>query len=217
MARASPREPMPAVSNSSTTASGVTMPRGLRAIWVATVPAATSRGVADPAVDVDRFITTNQASWSRLEQLTGAGRRRGARLRPAEVDELVQLYQRASTHLSHARTQQADPALVARLTRLVAASGGVLYGTREPLAVRPRPLLHHELPGRGVARAAASSRCRAALLLVPAVLVGVWLAQSDKALEASAPGGAPRGVRGGGLRGVLLVVAGGRVRHRRSP
>ena len=51
----------------------------------------------------------NQASWHRLEQLTAAARGRGARLRPAEVDELVQLYQRASTHLSHARTEQRRP------------------------------------------------------------------------------------------------------------
>ena len=42
----------------------------------------------------------------------------------------MQLYQRASTHLSHARTQQADPALVARLTRLVANARGAIYGTR---------------------------------------------------------------------------------------
>src|SRR5687767_6071815 len=128
--RASARDAMPAVSKSSTTASGVTMPRGVVAIWMATVPAATSRGVADPAVDVDRFITTNQSSWSRLEHLTAAAGGARARLAPAEVDELVQLYQRASTHLSHARTQHADPALVARLTRLVASSGGVIYSTR---------------------------------------------------------------------------------------
>src|SRR5687767_3842853 len=115
--RARARDAMPAVSKSSTTASGVTMPRGVVAIRMATVPAATSPGVADPAVDVDRFITINQASWSPLEQLTAVASGTGARLPPAEVDELVQLYQRASTHLSHARTQHADPALVARLTR----------------------------------------------------------------------------------------------------
>ena len=103
-------------------------------------------------MDIDRFITTNQASWARLEQLTAmAG---SARLGPAEVDELVQLYQRASTHLSHARTQRADPALVARLTRLVADARGVLYGTRSRSLAGVRPVLHHQLPGRGVARPA---------------------------------------------------------------
>ncbi|MDP1804381.1 MAG: hypothetical protein Q8K72_04380, partial [Acidimicrobiales bacterium] len=92
-----------------------------------TVPAA--HHGPPPAVDVDRFITTHQPSWLRLEQLTAAAGG-GGRLGPTEVDELVQLYQRASAHLSHARTQGADPALVTRLTRLVANARAVFYGTR---------------------------------------------------------------------------------------
>ena len=119
----------------------------------------------------------------------------------------MQLYQRASTHLSHARTQHADPALVARLTRLVAASGGVLYGTRSRSLAGlarffttsfPAAVWHARRFVRRVGRAAAAS---------PPCSSGAWLAQSDAALEASAPGRAPRGVRGGGLRGVLLVRA----------
>jgi uncharacterized membrane protein SpoIIM required for sporulation len=162
------------------------MPRGLVAIWMATVPAATSRSVADPAVDVDRFITTNQASWSRLEHLTSAASGSGARLRPAEVDELVQLYQRASTHLSHARTQHADPALVARLTRLVAVSGGVLYSTRRRSLSGMARFFAVSFPA-AVWHARRFVAVSALLLLVPAVLVGAWLARSDVALEASAP------------------------------
>jgi uncharacterized membrane protein SpoIIM required for sporulation len=153
---------------------------------VATVPVVRRRGAAGPLlVDVDRFILRNQDSWARLEHLTTAARgRRG--LSPAEVDELVQLYQRASAHLSHARTEGADPALVVRLTRLVAAASHVLYGSRS------RSL-------RGVARFFTTSFPAAAwhlrrfvvaaalLLLVPAAVVAVWLASSDAALEASAP------------------------------
>ena len=78
-------------------------------------------------MDVDRFIARNQASWTRLEELTRVPRRS---LTPALVDELVQLYQRTSAHLSHARTERADPALVARLTRLVATAAGLLYSSR---------------------------------------------------------------------------------------
>lgn len=140
--------------------------------------------MADPAVDVDRFITTNQASWSRLEHLTAAARGSGARLRPAEVDEFVQLYQRASTHLSHARTQQADPALVARLTRLVATSGGVLYGTRARSLSGAARFFTTSFPA-AVWHARRFVIVSALLLLVPAVLVGAWLARSDVALEAS--------------------------------
>ena len=153
---------------------------------MATVPAATARGVAHPTVDVDRFITTNQASWSRLEELTAAAGGIGAHLRPPEVDELVQLYQRASTHLSHARTQHADPALVARLTRLVATSGGVLYGTRSRSLAGFARFFTTSFPA-AVWHARRFVLASALLLLVPAIVVGAWLARSDVALEASAP------------------------------
>ncbi len=136
-------------------------------------------------MDVDRFITTNQHSWARLEQLA-ASASGGARLAPAQVDELVQLYQRASTHLSHARTQDADPALVARLTRLVATSGGVLYGTRSRSLAGTARFFTTSFPA-AVWHARRFVLASALLLLVPAILVGTWLAQSDVALEASAP------------------------------
>lgn len=134
-------------------------------------------------MDVDRFITANEASWIRLEELT---RRRRRALDPAQVEELVLLYQRTSAHLSAARTERADPALVARLTRLVAAAAALLYGARGR-------------PWTGFARffvttfPAAVWQVRrfvvvsAALLLVPAIVMGAWLANSDEALRASGP------------------------------
>lgn len=136
-------------------------------------------------MDVDRFITTHQGSWARLEHLTAAAGRR-SRLAPAEVDELVQLYQRASTHLSHARTQEADPVLVARLTRLVANAGGVLYGTRSRSLTGLARFFTTSFPA-AVWHARRPVAASALLLLVPALLVGGWLARSDAALEASAP------------------------------
>ena len=60
-----------------------------------------------------------QAAWDRLDELTSRAGRRLRKLTPAEVDELVRLYQRVSSHLSHARTAYHDPALTGRLTRLV--------------------------------------------------------------------------------------------------
>jgi uncharacterized membrane protein SpoIIM required for sporulation len=137
-------------------------------------------------VDVDRFITTNEASWSRLEQLTAAAGGGGARLRPSDVDELVQLYQRASTHLSHARTQRADPALVARLTRLVANARGVIYATRSRSLSGVGRFFTISFPA-AVWHARRFVLASALLLLVPAILMGAWLARSDAALEASAP------------------------------
>jgi uncharacterized membrane protein SpoIIM required for sporulation len=135
-------------------------------------------------VDIDRFITTNQASWVRLEELTASAGR--ARLGPVEVDELVQLYQRASTHLSHARTQRADPALIARLTGLVARAGGVLYGTRSHSIAALARFFTTSFPA-AVWHARRFVVASALLLFVPALLMGAWLARSDAALEASAP------------------------------
>jgi uncharacterized membrane protein SpoIIM required for sporulation len=135
-------------------------------------------------VDIDRFITTNQASWARLEQLTRTAS--SARLGPAEVDELVQLYQRASTHLSHARTQRADPALVSRLTRLVADARGVLYGTRSRSLSGFARFFSTSFPA-AVWHARRFVLVSAVLLFVPAIAMGAWLARSDEALEASAP------------------------------
>lgn len=136
-------------------------------------------------MDVDRFITTHQPSWQRLAQLTAAAGGR-SRLAPAEVEELVQLYQRASTHLSHARTQGSDAALIARLTRLVADARGVLYGARSRSLAGVARFFTTSFPA-AVWHARRPVLASAMLLLIPAVLVGGWLARSDAALEASAP------------------------------
>ncbi len=135
-------------------------------------------------MDIDRFISQNQSSWLRLEQLTAMARR--ARFGPAEVDELVQLYQRASTHLSHARTQRVDPALVARLTRLVAEARGVLYGTRSRSLAGVARFFTTSFPA-AVWHARRLVVASALLLFLPALLMGAWLARSDEALEVAAP------------------------------
>ena len=51
-------------------------------------------------MDVDAFVLAHRPTWDRLEQLV----KRRRRLTGAEVDELVDLYQRVSTHLSMVRT-----------------------------------------------------------------------------------------------------------------
>jgi uncharacterized membrane protein SpoIIM required for sporulation len=134
-------------------------------------------------VDVDRFIARNQAGWTRLEELVRVPRRS---LNPAQVDELVQLYQRTSTHLSTARTERADPALVARLTRLVATAAGLIYGTRSRSAAGLARFFTTSFPA-AVWHARRFVAVAALLLLVPAFVMGTWLASSDEALDASGP------------------------------
>ncbi len=134
-------------------------------------------------VDVDRFIARNQTSWNRLQELTRRSRRS---MTPDEVEELVQLYQRTSAQLSYARTERADPALIARLTRLVAAALGMLYATRSRSAAGFARFFTTSFPA-AVWHNRRFVVVAALLLFVPAIVMGAWLATSDEALNASGP------------------------------
>jgi uncharacterized membrane protein SpoIIM required for sporulation len=137
-------------------------------------------------VDIDRFIARNTRTWDRLDELSSRAGRGLRRLTPAEVDELVELYQRVSSHLSHARVAYADPALTARLTRLVSQANGVIYATRSRSMRAVADFFAWRFPA-AVWQSGRFVAVSAALLLVPALMVGTWLATSDEALEASAP------------------------------
>lgn len=76
-------------------------------------------------VDLDAYIAEHDGEWRRLERLTLS-----ARLSPEETDEMLMLYQRASTHLSVVRSRMPDSLLVARLSGLVLAARGAITGTR---------------------------------------------------------------------------------------
>jgi uncharacterized membrane protein SpoIIM required for sporulation len=80
-------------------------------------------------VDVDAFVLAHRPTWDRLEHLV----RRRRRLTGAEVDELVDLYQRVSTHLSMVRTASNDSVLVGRLSTLVARARSAVTGAHAPL------------------------------------------------------------------------------------
>jgi uncharacterized membrane protein SpoIIM required for sporulation len=73
-------------------------------------------------VDADAYVAAHEGEWRRLDDLI----RRRRSLSGAEVDELVQLYQRAATHLSVVRASAHDPVLTAKLsTRLARARSAV--------------------------------------------------------------------------------------------
>ncbi len=145
------------------------------------------------------------------------GGRSGARLRPGR-GRRARAALPAGVHppLARPHRSSADPALVARLTRLVADARAACSTARargrwpgsaasSPRASRPR------CGTRGGSCSCPRSSCSS-----PPSLMGAWLARSDAALEAAAPDAAAGGLRRGRLRGVLLVGAGRRVRHRRS-
>ncbi|HEY5115017.1 MAG TPA: stage II sporulation protein M [Nakamurella sp.] len=81
-------------------------------------------------MDVDAFVLAHQDTWDRLEQLVKKRRR----LSGPEVDELVELYQRVSTHLSMVRSASSDTVLVGRLSTLVARARSAVTGAHAPLS-----------------------------------------------------------------------------------
>jgi uncharacterized membrane protein SpoIIM required for sporulation len=134
-------------------------------------------------MDIDRFVSANQPVWDRLSGLCARAERGIVRLQASELDELVRLYQRASSHLSYARTYFADPVLTARLTTLVGRANAVVYGTR-PRSIRAAGRFFTTTFPAAVWDARRSIAASAALLLVPAVVIGVWLAHSPRAVDA---------------------------------
>lgn len=80
-------------------------------------------------MDVDAFVLVHRDTWDRLEKLVKNRRR----LTGAEVDELVELYQRVSTHLSMLRSASSDSALIGRLSTLVARARAVVTGAHAPM------------------------------------------------------------------------------------
>ena len=148
--------------------------------------AALSPQTGEASVHVDEFIARNEPHWDRLAELTRRGGRRARNLDPAELDELIGLYELVSTHLSMARSRFEDASLTATLTTIVARAGAVVYGTR------PRTL---QGAGRFVFDTfpAALWHDRWFLLVatllfaLPAVVTALWLAGSPAALEVAAP------------------------------
>ena len=79
-------------------------------------------------MDVEAFAAVHEAEWAELEALL-----RTRRLDGAQADRLVLLYQRSATHLSQVRSAEPDPALLGRLSSLVARARSRLAGAREPV------------------------------------------------------------------------------------
>jgi uncharacterized membrane protein SpoIIM required for sporulation len=136
---------------------------------ITAAPACTLR-----SVDNDAFSTVHRAEWDRLEALI----RRRRRLNGAELDELVLLYQRASTHLSALRSAtERDPVRQARLATLVARARSAVTGAHTPSWKAVARFARHGFP-------AAAYRVRwwwlgsAVGSIVVAVAIAAWIARS---------------------------------------
>jgi uncharacterized membrane protein SpoIIM required for sporulation len=137
-------------------------------------------------MDLDRFLAAHGPAWERLAQLTARANRGMRRLDAAELDELVALYQRTSTHLSLARTYARDPGLVMRLTGLVASATSVVYGTR-PRTLQAFGRFFTTTFPAAVWHLRRFVAVSALLLMVPALAMGLWLDMSPRAVDAAAP------------------------------
>lgn len=144
-------------------------------------------GQYSQGVDLDLFITAHRPDWTRLRALL----RRHRRLTGPEVDELVELYQRVSIHLSELRSTGQDPALAGWLSGLVARTRAVITGAQAGswrdfgrFFTRSFPAALYRLRWWWLATMAVS--------LLLSTGVGVWVATTP---EAQAVLGAPDDIR----------------------
>ncbi len=136
-------------------------------------------------MDIDRFIRINEPAWTELEGLT-TRIRSGKSLRGSEIERAIQLYQQTSSHLSFARASFGDGPVTTRLTMIVGEARAVVYGTGDRTGNAISRFFRLEFP-KAVWDARWFVAIAAALLLVPAIYMGLWLTFSDAALDASAP------------------------------
>lgn len=133
-------------------------------------------------MDIDAFVATHQYTWTRLGELTERSRSLRS-MSPAELDELVTLYQRTGSHLAHARVAYTDDAVVGRLTYLVGEAHGLLYSGRQTDPVRAVTRFFT------LTFPAATWRIRwfvlvaAIVTIVPWIVFQVWIGVSPDAFE----------------------------------
>lgn len=136
-------------------------------------------------MDLDAYVAAHSREWARLEELL-ARASRPRRLQGAEVDELVDLYQRTATHLSVVQSTGRDAALVGRLSSLVARARATVAGGRRAAWSDVARFLKVDFP-------AICYRTRwwwlgaTAVFLVVAFGVGTFIATSPEAQLAVAP------------------------------
>jgi uncharacterized membrane protein SpoIIM required for sporulation len=132
-------------------------------------------------MDVDAYVEAHRADWDRLSALLARRRWTGA-----EADEAVELYQRAATHLSVVRSASPDPALVGRLSTLVARARTAITGSASPAW---KDLARFATVGFAVALAASWRWWLTTLVVGVLVMLasGVWVATHPDVASAILP------------------------------
>lgn len=119
-------------------------------------------------MDLDAFTAVHGADWTRLDELTGRRRLSGS-----EADELLRLYQRASTHLSIVRSVAPEGPLSASLSMRLARARTKFTGNRSNAVEETARFFVQALPAAFYRVRWLTAAIGAAFLLV-AWLSGVW-------------------------------------------
>jgi uncharacterized membrane protein SpoIIM required for sporulation len=126
-------------------------------------------------VDLDAFVAVHHGEWLRLEALINRGRK----LTGAEIDELVELYQRTATHLSAVRSSSPDPVLVSRLSSLVARGRAAVTGAQAPLWRDLARFITVSFPATAY-RARRWWLATAAISVLTGTIVAIWVARNPE-------------------------------------
>lgn len=138
-------------------------------------------------MDIDRYIANNNPDWARLARLTSdAGRSASkVKLEAEEVDELLSLYQRAGSSLTHVRAKHRDPQVTHYLSSLLTDSRSLIYARRSRVSVALGTLASR-MPA-AVYRMRRSIAVAATLFLVLSFAIGIFLAHNRQALDTVIP------------------------------
>ena len=133
-------------------------------------------------MDLAVYAAAHEAEWRRLDDLV----KRHRRLSGAEIDELVNLYQQTTTHLSVVQSAGQDPILVAALSSRVARARAAVVGASAPgwamvgrFALVSFPAMAYRARWWWLGTAAGS--------LVVAFVIGWWVARSGQVQAALLP------------------------------
>ena len=136
-------------------------------------------------MDLDVYVNLHRPEWQRLEMLVRAAERPG-RLAPGEIDELVDLYQRAATHLSVVRTRTPDPQLVDQLSGLVTRARSATTGSGRVSVAGARRFLSVDFAAALYERRWWIAGMTAGFLVV-AFAIGAWIANDPGVAHALVP------------------------------
>ncbi len=126
-------------------------------------------------MDIDAFVAVHSRDWTRLGSLLA----RSSRLSGDEAEEIVALYQRTATHLSVLQSAAPDPALIGRLSSLVARARSTVAGASTPARRDVADFVLRGFPA-AVYRAWPWWAAVSAVFLVVSGAMATWVAQNPR-------------------------------------